>query len=55
MASQARFDLDGRVVVVTGGLGQLGASFVNALLEANARVAVIDMSDDRSRAKIPLA
>lgn len=51
----ADFDLDGRVVIVTGGLGQLGASFANALLGAGARVAVLDMSDDRSRAKIPLA
>ena len=55
MAAGAGFDLDGRVVVVTGGLGQLGASFANALLAANARVAVVDISDDRTRAKIPLA
>ena len=51
----ADFDLAGRVVVVTGGLGQLGAAFANALLAAGARVAVLDISDDRSRAKIPLA
>ena len=51
----AGFDLDGRVVVVTGGLGQLGAAFSNALVAAGARVAVLDVSDDRSRAKIPLA
>ena len=51
----ASFDLDGRVVIVTGGLGQLGASFANALVGAGARVAVLDVSDDRSRAKIPLA
>ena len=50
----ADFDLGGRVVVVTGGLGQLGAAFSNALLAAGARVAVLDVSDDRSRAKIPL-
>ena len=50
----ADFDLDGRVVIVTGGLGQLGASFTNALLDAGARVAVVDMSDDRSRARLPL-
>jgi len=48
------FELDGRVVIVTGGLGQLGASFANALLDAGARVAILDMSDDPSRAKIPL-
>ena len=50
----ASFDLHGRVVIVTGGLGQLGASFANALLDAGARVAIVDMIDDRSRAKIPL-
>jgi NAD(P)-dependent dehydrogenase (short-subunit alcohol dehydrogenase family) len=51
----ANFDLDGRVVIVTGGLGQLGAAFANALLDAGARVAILDVSDDASRAKIPLA
>ena len=50
----ASFALDGRVVIVTGGLGQLGASFANALLDAGAKVAILDMSEDRSRAKIPL-
>ena len=50
-----RFDLGGRVVVVTGGLGQLGASFTNALLGSGARVALLDVSDDRSLAKLPLA
>jgi NAD(P)-dependent dehydrogenase (short-subunit alcohol dehydrogenase family) len=51
----ADFDLGGRVVVVTGGLGQLGAAFANALIAAGARVAVLDVSDDRGRARIPLA
>ncbi len=51
----ADFDLGGRVVVVTGGLGQLGAAFTNALIASGARVAVLDVSDDRTRAKIPLA
>ena len=50
----ASFDLADRTIIVTGGLGQLGAAFANALLDAGARVAVVDISDDRSRAKIPL-
>ena len=38
------FRLDGRVVVVTGGLGQLGVQFTRALREAGARVAVLDVA-----------
>ena len=40
------FDLDGRVVVVTGGLGQLGRQFSLALLAHGARVAVLDRGPD---------
>lgn len=38
------FRLDGRVVVVTGGLGQLGVQFTRALVAAGARVAVLDVA-----------
>jgi len=38
------FRLDERVVVVTGGLGQLGVRFTQALREAGARVAVLDVA-----------
>ena len=36
------FDLDGRMAVVTGGLGQLGRQFTGALLDHGAAVAIID-------------
>ena len=38
------FDLTGRVVVVTGGSGQLGRQFVRALAGCGARVAVFDIA-----------
>lgn len=41
------FDLQNRVVVVTGGLGQLGRQFTGALAAHGARVAVVDL-DQRS-------
>jgi NAD(P)-dependent dehydrogenase (short-subunit alcohol dehydrogenase family) len=44
-----RFDLNDRVMVVTGGLGQLGHAFATGLLDQGARVAVFDLSDDRAR------
>jgi len=39
------FGLDGHVVIVTGGLGQLGQQFTRALLEYGAKVAVVDLPD----------
>jgi NAD(P)-dependent dehydrogenase (short-subunit alcohol dehydrogenase family) len=36
------FDVRGRVVIVTGGAGQLGRAFANSLAAAGAKVAVID-------------
>lgn len=40
------FDIQDKIVVVTGGLGQLGRHFSLTMLEQGARVAVIDISDD---------
>jgi NAD(P)-dependent dehydrogenase (short-subunit alcohol dehydrogenase family) len=45
------FSVEGRVVVVTGGLGQLGRQFTRALAERGARVAVLDPRADRPEAR----
>ena len=36
------FDIKGKVIVVTGGLGQLGRNYSLALLESGAKVVVLD-------------
>jgi len=41
--SRNLFDVTDKVIVVTGGLGQLGAQFSKALVEAGSRVAVFDI------------
>ncbi|RED37995.1 NAD(P)-dependent dehydrogenase (short-subunit alcohol dehydrogenase family) [Rhodopseudomonas thermotolerans] len=43
------FDLSGRVVVVTGGLGQLGRRFSADLIGRGARVAIVDQFPCRDR------
>ena len=47
------FDVKRRVVVITGGMGQLGRQFALSLLEQKARVAVFDVviSDDRIKTR----
>ncbi len=45
------FDVSGRFVVVTGGLGQLGRQFTSTLLAQGARVAVLDALIDDTRIK----
>jgi NAD(P)-dependent dehydrogenase (short-subunit alcohol dehydrogenase family) len=42
MTIQEKFDLTGRVAVVTGGVGLLGAEFCKTLAEAGAAIAVVD-------------
>ncbi len=46
------FSLEGRVAIVTGGAGQLGAEIVRGLEERGARVAVFDLVGDDFRVDV---
>ncbi len=48
MTIHKKFDLTGRVAVVTGGVGLLGAEFCRTLAEAGAAVAVVDLNASAS-------
>ncbi len=50
MTIQDKFDLSGRVAVVTGGAGLLGEEFCRTLAEAGAAVAVVDLNASASQA-----
>src|SRR4026209_2297498 len=50
MKIQEKFDLTGRVAVVTGGVGLLGTEFCRTLAEAGAAVAVVDLNAAASQA-----
>jgi len=50
MTIQDKFDLSGRVAIVTGGAGLLGAEFCKTLAEAGAAVAVVDLNASASQA-----
>ncbi|MBI2670114.1 MAG: SDR family oxidoreductase [Candidatus Yanofskybacteria bacterium] len=39
------FDLNGQVVIITGGLGKLGSQFAKTLVQANAKVATFDITE----------
>ena len=43
------FDVKDKVIVVTGGMGQLGIQFVQTLHSAGARVAVLDVAIDEKQ------
>jgi len=47
MKIQEKFDLTGRVAVVTGGIGLLGSEFCRTLAEAGAAVAVVDLNGEK--------
>ena len=49
MKIQEKFDLTGRVALVTGGVGLLGAEFCRTLAEAGAAVAVVDLNESASQ------
>jgi len=49
MKIQDKFDLTGRVAVVTGGVGLLGTEFCRTLAEAGAAVAVVDLNASASQ------
>ena len=50
MTIQEKFDLTGRVAIVTGGVGLLGAEFCKTLAEAGAAVAVVDLNASAAQA-----
>lgn len=45
----ALFDLANEVVIVTGGMGQLGSQYTKVLLEHNAKVAIVDQACSENR------
>ena len=50
MTIQEKFDLTGRVAIVTGGVGLLGAEFCRTLAEAGASVVVVDLNASAAKA-----
>jgi len=50
MTIQEKFDISGRVAIVTGGVGLLGTEFCKTLAEAGAAVAVVDLNASAAQA-----
>lgn len=50
MKIQQKFDLTGKVALVTGGIGLLGTEFCRTLAEAGAAVAVVDLDGQKCAA-----
>ncbi|MBE8715517.1 SDR family oxidoreductase [Sphingobacterium hungaricum] len=49
-----KFSLNGKVIVVTGGTGILGKSFVKALAEAGAKICIIGRSQEKADERVKL-
>lgn len=49
-----KFSLNGKVIVVTGGTGILGKSFVKALAEAGAKICIIGRSREKADERVKL-
>lgn len=43
------FSLKGKVIVVTGGTGILGTSFVNAIIDAGSKVAILNTNEEKGK------
>jgi len=49
MEFKKRINLEGKVAVVTGGAGALGAMFARALAAQGAKVAILDLADEKAK------
>ncbi|MBF0363045.1 MAG: SDR family oxidoreductase [Oligoflexia bacterium] len=47
MSVMDMYDLKGKIIIVTGGLGLLGRQYVSSLIEVGARVAIFDLLTSR--------